>query len=414
MSHNIKAREAHEARMAAVEALKALDIEVGDRAYNEEEKAQADRINADIDGFEAVLERALREGELQERSAELDALVGKQHDAGIVEERSGLTAVELEARALFAHPDSEESKRAVEFVADAAERARLARRDLSAGTATDGAELVPTTLFGQLYVQLREGATSMFSLGRSIVTPSGEQMDFPTVSSFSAASLIAEGGSIGESDPQFSTIQLDAYKYGLAVQVTYELEADNAVPGALPFVVDQAVTGIRRGVGAHLVTGDGSSKPNGVVNGSNTSTATGVTYPTADNLIAAYHDIVSGYRANGVWVMNDDTVKGIRTLKDGDNQYIWQPGLQANQPDRLLGRPVFTDDNFATVGANAKIGVFGDLQAGYLVRTVGSIRAERSADYAWLNDLATWRFLGRFDGDIIDNNAFTVITNEAS
>jgi hypothetical protein len=48
------------------------------------------------------------------------------------------------------------------------------------------------------------------------------------------------------------------------------------------------------------------------------------------------------------------------------------------------------------------------------VRTVGSIRAERSADYAWLNDLATWRFLGRFDGDIIDNNAFTVITNEAS
>jgi HK97 family phage major capsid protein len=414
MSHNMKAREAFEARMAAVEALKALDIEVGERAYNEEEKAQADRINADIDGFDAVIERSLREGELQARSAELDALVGKQHDQGMVEERSGLTPVELEARGLFLAPDAPEAKRSLEFAADAAEVARLARRDINKGTATEGAELIPTTLFGQLYVALREGATSMFSLGRSMVTPAGEQIDFPVATGYSAASLIAEGGAIGESDPAFSTIQLDAYKYGLAIQTTHEVEADNAVPGALPWVIEQAVDAIRRGVGAHLVTGDGTNKPNGIMNGTTTATATGVTFPTSDNLIAAYHSVVSGYRANASWLFNDATVAGIRTLKTSDNQYLWQPGLQAGQPDRILGRPVFTDDNVAEVGANAKIGVFGDIQRGYIVRTVGSIRAERSTDYAFLNDLATWRFLARFDGEIIDHNAFAVITNEAS
>ena len=128
MSHFDKIRAAHEERMAAVEALKALDIEVGDRAYSEEEKAQEAKINADIDAAEAKAQRAIREGELQERSAELDALVGKQHDAGIVEERSGLTAVELEARGLFMSPDAPEAKRSLEFAADAAEVARLARR----------------------------------------------------------------------------------------------------------------------------------------------------------------------------------------------------------------------------------------------------------------------------------------------
>ena len=86
----------------------------------------------------------------------------------------------------------------------------------------------------------------------------------------------------------------------------------------------------------------------------------------------------------------------------------------AGSYDTLLGNPVVSDDNLATVGANAKIGVFGDISAGYLVRIVNTIRAERSDQYAWLNDLLTWRFLMRADGEIIDSSAFTVITNEAA
>jgi len=48
------------------------------------------------------------------------------------------------------------------------------------------------------------------------------------------------------------------------------------------------------------------------------------------------------------------------------------------------------------------------------VRTVGGIRADVSPDFSFLNDLVTWRFIMRADGDIVDNNAFTVITDAAS
>jgi HK97 family phage major capsid protein len=412
MSNFENARKAHEERRAAIEAFRAFADETEGRELSEEDKAKFERMNADIDAKEAAVTRALREAELDSRSAELDALIGVQSDAGMRSEDDGLTPIEREARDLW-NPEA----RKLEFGANQAEVNRLYRRDLLAGTATDGAELVPTTLFGQLYVSLREGATSMFSLGRSVITQSGEALDMSVNTAFSTAALIAEAGTISESDPQFGTVTLNAYKYGLAIQISPELEADNAVPGALPWVVDQAVEGIRRGVGAHLITGDGSSKPNGVDNGTTTSTATGVTFPTGDNLIDAYHDIASPYRREGVWVFNDETVAGIRKIKaetSGVNQYLWQPGLQAGQPDTLLGRPVFTDSSLATVGSDAKIGLFGDLRRGYAVRTVAGIRAERSVDYAFLNDLVTWRFLGRFDGEIIDNAAYTVITNENS
>ena len=414
-SHNEEIRAAYDARRRAVEQLRSLDAEVGDNEPNEEQRASFAAINADIDKFDGKLDHHISEGKLDERSAYLDGLIGTQRDAGMVTE-NGLTPIEQEARDLFRPANSEGAQSRLEFSADAAERSRLMRRDLVAGVAGDGAELVPTSLFGELYVALREGAESMFSLGRNVITTGGEAMAFPSVSSFSAASLIAEGGAVGESDPQFVTpnVTMNAYKYGLAIQVSPELEQDNAVPGALPWVVSQAVQGIRRGVGAALVTGDGSDKPNGIVNGSTTSTATGVTYPTADNLLAAQHAVVSGYRPTATWMFNDDTILGIRLLKDSEGQYIWRPGLVAGSYDTLLGNPVVSDDNLATIGANAKIGVFGDISAGYLVRIVNTIRAERSDQYAWLNDLLTWRFLGRFDGEIIDNTAFTVITNEAA
>lgn len=407
-------QKAYAARRNAVEQLRSLDADLGDTEPNEEQRSQFDRINDDIDRLDKEIDKWIAEGKRAERSAFLDDLIGEQSDAGQRSDDDGLTPIEREARALFLNKDHPDARSGLEFKAPSAEISRVMRRDLLAGTATDGAELVPTTLFGQLYAALREGATSMFSLGRDIVTQSGESMDFPRVTTFSTAALVAEAAAISESDPQFATVTLGAYKYGLAIQVSSELEEDNAVPGALPWVIDQAVDGLRRGIGAHLITGTGSGQPNGVDNGSTSSTATGVTYPTADNLIAAQHDIASPYRRDAVWLFNDATVLGIRQLKDSTNQYLWQPGLQAGSADMLLGAPVYTDNSLATIGANALLGVYGDLKRGYLVRTVANIRAERSTDYAFLNDLNTWRFIMRADGDIIDNAAYTVITNEAS
>lgn len=414
MFNSVEIREAYEARRVAVAALQGFDSEIGERALTAEEVVTIARMNEDIDARDAKVSSLMRHQELSERSATLDALVAVQSDAGLTSADSGLTPIEEEARGLFLGRDHADARSTMSFGTDAAERANIARRDLTQLSAGAGGNLVPTSLFGELYAQLREGADSMFSLGRNIVTPGGDSMQFPTVSTFSAAALIAEAGTVGESDPAFGLVTLDAYKYGLSVQVSTELEEDSAVPGMIPFIIEQAIAGIRRGVGAHLVTGTGSSQPNGIDNGSTTSAIAINTYPTADQLIAIQHDIASPYRANASWLFNDAAVAELRVLKDTTNQYIWSPGIGAGVSDTLLGAPVYTDAAVEAKGTSKKVGIYGDIAAGYLIRTVGNIRAERSTEFAFLNDLNTWRFLSRHDGDIIDNNAFTVITTAAS
>lgn len=40
--------------------------------------------------------------------------------------------------------------------------------------------------------------------------------------------------------------------------------------------------------------------------------------------------------------MNDKTIATIRTFKDNNGAYMWQPSYQSDEPDKLLGYPVYT------------------------------------------------------------------------
>lgn len=43
----------------------------------------------------------------------------------------------------------------------------------------------------------------------------------------------------------------------------------------------------------------------------------------------------------------------LRKLKDGNGAYLWQPSVQAGQPDRLLGYPLYTSPYVPVAEANA-------------------------------------------------------------
>ena len=72
------------------------------------------------------------------------------------------------------------------------------------------------------------------------------------------------------------------------------------------------------------------------------------------------------YRNRGSWVMNGATLGKLRTLKDAQGQYIWQPSIQVGQPETLLGRPVVEMVDMQDATANASPIIYGDLQ-GYRI-----------------------------------------------
>ncbi len=283
------------------------------------------------------------------------------------------------------------------------ERRSAEFRDLTKGTATAGGNTVPTSFYGQLVEHLIENSAIRQTNVTVLTTDSGEDLQVPKTTTHPTAAIIAEAGSITESDAVFGQVTLGAYKYGFSTQVASELEQDTGVDlaGYLARIGGEA---LGNGSGAHFVTGSGTSQPNGVVTASTAGVTggTGVTGAfTADNLIDLFYSVIAPYRRRGYWMMSDAGIKAARKLKDTTNQYLWAPGLTADEPSMLLGRPVVNDTNIADPALSAKSVIFGDLSR-YFIRDVRGVRVERSVDFAFQNDLVTWRFLLRTDGDLID------------
>jgi len=68
---------------------------------------------------------------------------------------------------------------------------------------------------------------------------------------------------------------------------------------------------------------------------------------TLDILQAAIAALAPGYRSGAKFAMNTFTQGYVRRLKDTTGQYLWQPAVQAGQPDMLFGYPVFVWEDLA-------------------------------------------------------------------
>ena len=333
-----------------------------------------------------------------------DKLVEDQSNADAAEAAlRGLVSRPVERQAPAGEPDQLRAFLRGETRAYEAMPSAVELRDLTKGTAGSGGATVPTSFYGQLWGHLIETA-ELVKYATVIRTASGENLEFPTTTAHSGAALTAENAAISESDPAFAKRTLGAYKYANLIQVPRELIEDTGVD-LEGYLAMQAGRAVGNKLGTDLVVGDGSSKPTGVM----ASTTLGVTGAnaaagvfTADNLIDLYYSVIGPYRNSGsaAWLMRDASLAAVRKLKGSDDNYLWVPGL-AGSPDTILGKPVIADPNVVAVAAAAKSVAFGDMSA-YYVRLAGGIRFERSDDFAFNTDQATFRCIVRGDGILLD------------
>ena len=276
---------------------------------------------------------------------------------------------------------------------------------------------VPTSFYDQI-VEHMVVAGPMLETSTMLRTAGGEALQIPRTNAYSTSTLTAEGSAISESDPTFQAfVTLNAYKYGFLVQVSREMLDDSGVD-ILGFLAREAGTSIGVAVNTALTTGTDTTQPNGIATaaGSGITGGTGVAGAfTADNLIDLSYSVNSAYRRmpGTGWQMTGPTIAAVRKLKDTYGQYLFQPSLQAGQPDQLLGYAIYENPDLAAVGTAAKSVLFGHLPS-YYVRMAGGIRFDRSDDYAFANDLVTFRATVRIDGDLPQNSAIKYFIGGAS
>lgn len=231
---------------------------------------------------------------------------------------------------------------------------------LQVGTDSEGGYLVPDE-FEHTLVEALEEENFFRSIATVIRTSSGDRK-IPVVATKGTASWIDEEGAYPESDDSFGQVSIGAYKVATMLKVSDELLNDSV------FDLEAYISKeFGRRIGAKeeeaFFTGDGKGKPTGIFNaagGASDGVTTAAANITFDDVMDLFYAVKSPYRKKAVWVLNDTTVKALRKLKDNNGNYIWQPSVQAGQPDMILNRPYHTSAYVPEVAAGAKVMAFGD------------------------------------------------------
>ncbi|SDX45236.1 phage major capsid protein, HK97 family [Marininema mesophilum] len=285
-------------------------------------------------------------------------------------------------------------------------------RALATATNTAGGYLVPTE-FEKTLIQKLLPFNVMRSLCKVITTNAPNQI--PVETDFGAATWLAENAVFTESDAKFGQTTLSAYKLGTIIKVSEELLNDSV------FSIDEYVADAfarRFGVAeeAAFVNGDGTGKPTGIINGATPGKVAAIgntTSITTDDLFDTFHALGRPYRTNATWLFSDGTAKAIRKLKDNTGQYLWTPGLQAGQPDRILARPVAISDFVPAMAANAKSMLFGDFSYYWIADRQGRVMQRLTELYA-ANGQVGFRMYQRTDGKLILPDAVVYFQNSAT
>jgi HK97 family phage major capsid protein len=234
------------------------------------------------------------------------------------------------------------------------------RNDLQIGTDSEGGYLCPDEFEKKLIESLEE--ENIFRpLATKINTSSGDRK-IPIVTSKGEAAWLEEEEAYSLSDDTFGQIALSAYKVGTAIKISEELLNDSVFD--LPAYIAKE---FGRRIGAKeeeaFLTGDGKGKPTGIFSdiggAENGATTTGATI-TFDDMMELFYSLKSPYRKKAVWILNEQTVKALRKVKDSNGNYIWQASISDGIPDTILNRPYVTSVYAPTIDAGKKAIAFGD------------------------------------------------------
>jgi HK97 family phage major capsid protein len=381
-------RQQAEARAKAWEEAKALldSAAAEKRDLSGEENQTYDRIMADLDQRSAVIDTMNAQAERENRAAE------------------AMKGFEAQVKPAFTVPAIDEAELIRSLARGEIRSHTFEKRDVT--KSSTGAP-VPTSFYDQVVLLARK-VGPLLETSTIINTAGGENLQIPSLSTYSVGTVTSEAGTIGESDPAFNAFKtLGAYKYSFLTQISREMVEDSGVD-ILSFLSTQTGNALGYAVNGALTTGTGTVQPNGIVTtaGSGVTGSTAISGAfTADNLIDLVYSVdTAGRTLPGTgFMMNAKAISAVRKLKDTAGNYVFSPALSADKRDLVLGYEVYENPGMADPATSAKSVLFGHLPS-YFVRTVGGLRLDRSDDYAFQNDLITFRATMRVDGNLIQTS----------
>jgi HK97 family phage major capsid protein len=411
---SVRIRELRQKRGEVAEQMRKVleKAESERRALTTEEQAAYEKGFAEQAELRQTIERLERQQELDH---ELATSVGGN---GGVEDRSGRPAGS--APAPEADPrDTEEYRAAFRNFLRGGLGSLSApeQRALTAGVDAQGGFTIAPTAFSTSLLKAVDDMVFIRSLATKLSVNAGQKLGQLTlVDDVEDPDWTSELATGGETDMSFGRREMEPHPLAKRVKFSNTLLR---APGIDIEALARQRLAYKYGTAQErcFLTGTGANQPLGVytphadgipvsrdVSAGNTTTAI-----TGDGLLAAKYALKTQYRNKARWMFHRDGILKISQMKDGDGQYIWQPGLQAGQPDRLLNLPVTESEfNPNTFTAASYVGILGDFSFYWIVDAL-QVRFQRLVElYAEKNQTA---IIGRMetDGQPVMGEAFVRI-----
>lgn len=292
---------------------------------------------------------------------------------------------------------------------------RYEERDMGVGSPTASiptSVMVPQGFQHDIEVALKYYGP-MLGVSKILDTATGQPLPYPTSNDVTnVATIVGEGSNVSELDVTVSNIIFGAWKLSSGlVKVSLELLQDSAFDMD-NFLKEQFSIRFGRGLNALFTNGTGSSQPKGFMaaatagptavgsSGNTGGSETGGTSIGTDDLVELEHSVDPWYRNGASYMLNDDSLKRLKQLKDKFGRPIYE-SPKDGQPAALNGYPFHINNDMPTIAVNAKTVAFGPFSK-YVIRKVKDFSVlrlvERFADYGQV------AFIGfaRYDGNLLD------------
>lgn len=402
-------------RMNLVVNMRALVDAAGDQPLSSEDQAKFTRMR---DDEEALKVRIDQEEELRQKEREVSKIkADRPFLPNLESEDEQKRAADLQRVGFLnwikepdANKRSERDSVGIrEFVHSSNERRALQKDSKSAG-----GFLVPKQFATEL---IKDADNSTFVLGDARVFPlnKADSIEFPVLNSrFGALQMVAEiGEATADTTLDFGQRMLQP-KYGrLRIRTSRSLlrnsmlDVDAIIRSEMSYS-----TGI--GMEQYFLTGIGGPQPLGFMVNSvlgvptsrNVSAGNTTTVISADNLREVKYSVKSSY--DPAWYGHRDWVRRVSLMKDGNQQYLWTPGIREGDSDTLLGDPVRQSEyapNTFTAGLVAA--AYADLSRYYVLIALDMEMLVSEHTRIATNEVEYFLFV-EFDGSPVRSEAFAL------
>ncbi|CAJ0996519.1 phage major capsid protein [Serratia marcescens] len=405
-----KLHELKQKRNTIATDMRALHDKIGDNAWTDEQRTEWKKAQGELQAIDEKIER-------EESLRSLDqSFIEQQEEEQRQKQNKDPKGEDPEQRvAVF---DKWMRHGAAELTAEE----RQALRELRAqGIAPDekGGYTVPKTFLAKVVEQMKAYG-GIAGVAQILTTSDGRTMEWATADGTDEVGvLLGENEEAGEEDTEFGMDSLGALKLtSKIIRVSNELLQDSAIDMEA-YLARRIAERIGRGEARYLIRGTGTGtpkQPKGLAASVDKTTA--IASATAVNwkeVLALKHSIDPAYRRGDRFrlAFNDNTLKLISEMEDGQGRPLWLPDIVGVAPASVLNVPYVIDQEIDDIGAGKKFMFCGDFNR-FIIRRVNYMILKRLVERYAEFDQTGFVAFHRFDCILEDTSAIKALVGKGS